>query len=304
MGLLRADAAAVLSSSVRTAGIDGCTDLTVGVLSYRAHRTLERTLASHRASGLVDLPARYFVYFNAVDDADRRLAERWGVEAVGAPANGGIYGGFRGIAEHARTGHLLVLENDIEAIAEPEPTALCLRTALADMRREDIPVFGLRSRARPSQGIGGAEKFARCYGVEEPLHPGIAARRAKLWDRLVMRRKHLTLERFLGNAVYMEAAPERRFPHAWRRLPSGNLVTSSRYRNWSNQAVLVRRDFLLNVVLARTESHPDRRTINGAQDIERALNRPWWRRQAIAMGHARDGVFTHARLPDDATPRA
>jgi hypothetical protein len=59
----------------------------------------------------------------------------------------------------------------------------------------------------------------------------------------------------------------------------------------------------LEVVLARVARHPDPRTINGHQDIERALNRPWWRRQAFAMGHAEDGVFTHARLPDDATPR-
>jgi hypothetical protein len=119
-----------------------------------------------------------------------------------------------------------------------------------------------------------------------------------------MRLKHLTLERFLGKAVYVEAQPERRFPHAWRRLPSGNLVTSSRFRHWSNQAVLVERDFLRDVVLRRAETHPDPRTINGAQDIERALNRPWWRRRDVAMGHAVDGVFTHARLPDDVTPSA
>jgi hypothetical protein len=278
--------------------------LTIGVLSYRAHRTLERTLASHRASGLFHLPARYFVYFNAMDDADRQRAERWGIEAAGAPVNGGIYGGFRAIAERTATAYLLVLENDVEAIAAPATTAACLATALGDMRREGIPVFCLRSRERPGQGMSGARKFARAYGVEEPLHSGIVARRASWWDRLAMRRKHLTLDRFIGNAVYVETAPERRFPQAWRRLPSGNLVTSSRYRNWSNQAVLVRRDFLLNVVLRRTATHPDPRTINGAQDIERALNRPWWRRQQVPMGHARDGIFTHARLPDDATPRA
>ena len=294
---------AVPAVSEAATGADPLAELTIGVLSYRAHRTLERTLASHRASGLFELPARYFVYFNAMDDTDRDLAERWGVEAAGTPANGGIYGGFRGIAAATRTPYLLVLENDIEAIAGPEATAACLRTALADMRAEDIPVFCLRSRARPGQGTSGARKFQRCYGVEEPLHAGIAARRASWWDRLAMRRKHLTLDRFLGNAVYVEAAPERRFPQAWRRLPSGNLVTRSRYRNWSNQAVLVRRDFLVDEVLERTATHPDPRTINGHQDIERALNRPWWRRRDVAMGHARDGVFTHARLPDDATPR-
>jgi hypothetical protein len=287
-----------------TAGRDDpLADLTIGVLSYRAHRTLERTVASHRASGLFTLPARYFIYFNAIDDADRALAERWGVEAAGAPVNGGIYGGFRAIAERTDTSYLLVLENDIEAIAGPEATARCLRGALDDMRREAIPVFCLRSREQPGQGLSGARKFARAFGVVQPLHAGIAARRASWWDRLAMRRKHLTLERFIGNAIYVEAAPERRFPRAWRRLPSGNLVTVSRYRNWSNQAVLVRRDFLLDVVLKRTATHPDPRTINGAQDIERALNRPWWRRQNVAMGHAREGIFTHARLPDDATPR-
>ena len=278
-------------------------ELTIGVLSYRAHRTLERTLASHRASGLFELPARYFVYFNAIDEADRRLAARFGVEAVGAPENGGIYGGFRGIAAASRTPFLLVLENDIEAIADAGATATCLHRALADMQREDIPVFCLRSRERPGQGLSGARKFARAYGVEAPAHPAVVARRATWWDRLAMRRKHLTLERFIGAAAYLEAAPERRFPHAWRRLPSGNLVTTSRYRNWSNQAVLVRRDFLLEVVLARTVAHPDPRTVNGHQDIERALNRPWWRRQNVPMGHARDGVFTHARLAGDPKPR-
>lgn len=278
-------------------------DLTVGVLSYRAQRTLERSVASHRESGLLELAARYFVYFNALDDTDRALAERLGVEALGGPQNRGIAGGFRGIAEAARTGYVLVLENDIEAVGTPAETAACLRSALADMAAHDVPVFCLRSRRRPGQGATGAEKYRRAFGVETPLDPGIAPSRPSWWDRLVMRRRHLTLERFLGKAVYVETAPEERFPHAWRRLPSGNLVTTSRYRHWSNQAVLVRRDFLLDVVLARVASHPDPRTINDHQDIERALNRPWWRARAFAMGHAAEGVFTHRRLADDRTPR-
>jgi len=277
--------------------------LTIGVLSYRAHRTLERTLASHRASGLFELPDRYFVYFNAFGGADRRLAERWHVEAVGEPANSGIYGGFKGVAEAARTPYVLILENDIMSLEGPERTAACLRRALVDMRGEGIRAFCLRSPERPGQGKSGAEKFVRAFGVEEPLTPDFRPQSAGWWDRLAMRRKHLTLERFIGKAIYVEARPERRFPRAWRRLPSGNLVTTSRYRQWSNQAVLVERKFLLDVVLPRVDQHPDPRKINGAQDIERALNRPWWRRRDEPMGHAVDGVFTHARFREDTTPK-
>ncbi len=282
---------------------DPRTDLTVGVLSYRAHRTLERSVASHRAAGLPATAARYFVYFNAVDDTDRALAERLGVDALGGPENLGIAGGFGAIAEAARTDYVLVLENDIEAVATPDEMAACLRSVLADMASRDVPVFCLRSRRRPGQGATGAEKYRRAFGVQAPLHADIPPSRPSWRERLAMRRRHLTLERFLGKAVYLEAAPEERFPHAWRRLPSGNLLTTSRYRPWSNQAVVVRREFLLDVVLARVARHPDPRTINDHQDIERALNRPWWRAQAFAMGHAAEGVFTHARLPSDATPR-
>jgi hypothetical protein len=73
-------------------------------------------------------------------------------------------------------------------------------------------------------------------------------------------------------------------------------MTDSRYRNWSNQAVLVERRYFFDVVCRRVEERPDPRLVNGHQDIERALNRRWWRHRRDPMGHAAEGIFTHRRL--------
>ncbi len=98
-----------------------------------------------------------------------------------------------------------------------------------------------------------------------------------------------------AGAIYVEKHPEIAQPAAISKLPSGNYLTTSRFRNWSNQSVLVERSFFLDVVCRRVEEYPDRRLINGYQDIERALNNWWWRRLGVRMGHAASGIFTHAR---------
>ena len=55
-----------------------------GVLSFGAHQTITRALRAHRESGLVDCAGDFFVYFNAITDADRRIAEQAGVRHEGS----------------------------------------------------------------------------------------------------------------------------------------------------------------------------------------------------------------------------
>ena len=125
--------------------------LSVGVLSYRAHQTIQRTLELHRKSGLTKLAAEFFVYFNALCPEDEQLAQAAGVAYRGSPENSGIYGGFRAIAELAARPYVLILENDIIPL-EGVDIAACLDSCLSDMREHGIKVFCLRSRAFPGQG--------------------------------------------------------------------------------------------------------------------------------------------------------
>jgi hypothetical protein len=268
--------------------------LSVGVLSFGAPQTIKRALELHTKAGLTKLPAEFFVYFNALSAEDEELAKAAGVSYYGSPQNTGIYGGFRAIAETAKHPYILILENDIVPLDGVDLGA-CLESCLSDMREHGIRIFCLRSRAFPGQG-NTSRKYARCLPVIDPINPEQAPSEPSIASRFSMLMAHGYFSKFYGAAIYFEKSPEIAQPRAIRKLPSGNYVTDSRFRNWSNQSVLVERDYFLNTICRRVEEKPDPRLVHGFQDIERALNSWWWRRQREPMGHAAQGVFTHARL--------
>lgn len=272
----------------------GLSHLSVGVLSYRAHRTIERALELHLKSGLPELADEFFIYFNALCPEDEAIAGKAGVKFFGSAENAGIYGGFRAIAERAAHPYVLILENDIIPV-EGADVRGCLEACLSDMIEHGIKVFSVRSRAYPGQGSPG-RKYARCYPVRDPVIPGLKPQRPSLSSRLSMRLAHGYLSKFKGAAISIEKEPEKAQPKAVRKLPSGNYLTDSRFANWTNQSLLVDREFFLNTICRRVEEHPDPRLVNGRQDIERAINSWWWRRRREPMGRAAEGIFVHARL--------
>jgi hypothetical protein len=268
--------------------------VSVGMLSYRAPLTISRALQAHSKSGVIDCAGEFFVYFNAITGEDAEIADQAGVRHEGSSENRGIYGGFRAIAEIAKNPYVLILENDIV----PAPGASvkeCLESCVADMVEHDIKVFSLKSRLKPGQGAPGA-KYMKTFGVTAPILPGLVSRKSRAFAKLRMFLEHGSIDKFRSGAILCEREPEKAQPGAVRKLPSGNYLTDSRYRTWGNQAVLVERRFFLDVVCRRVDEHPDPRLVNGHQDIERALNRRWWRQQRYPMGHAAEGVFMHSRL--------
>ena len=75
-------------------------------------------------------------------------------------------------------------------------------------------------------------------------------------------------------------------PEGWFRLSAKNIT-------WSNQSIMVRRDFFLDKILGYAEANPSRRTVNGFPDIEKELNSAYWRNSGWHVG-ADLGLFTHA----------
>ena len=268
--------------------------VSVGVLSFKAPQTISRAFRAHRESGLIDCAGEFFVHFNAITEEDRRVAEEAGVCCTGTEENRGIYGGFRAIAEHAKNPYVLILENDVVPLPGA-PVSECLKSCISDMIRHDIKTFCLRSRHEPGQGTPYG-KYVKTFGLTDPIVAGLIAHKTGAFAKLKMFLEHGGIDKFRAASLFCERHPEKVQKHAIRKLPSGNYLTDSRYRNWSNQAVLVERQYFLDVVCRRVEEHPDPRLVNGHQDIERALNRRWWRRRRDPMGHAADGVFTHCRL--------
>jgi len=268
--------------------------VSVGVLSFGALQTISRALRAHRESGLIDCAGEFFVHFNAITPEDKRVAEEAGVSYSGTSENRGIYGGFRAIAESARNPYVLILENDVV----PLPGARvreCLEACVSDMIEHGVKCFSLRSRREPGEGAPYA-KYIKTFGLVQPIAPGVAPKQAAPFSQLRMFLEHGSIDKFRAASLFCERDPETVQKDAVRKLPSGNYLTDSRYRNWSNQAVLVERRYFFDVVCRRVEERPDPRLVNGHQDIERALNRRWWRRRRDPIGHAAEGVFTHRRL--------
>ncbi len=268
--------------------------VSVGVLSFGALQTIARTLKAHRESGLIDCVGEFFVHFNAITPDDEGIAEEAGVRYTGTAENLGIYGGFRAIAERAQNPYVLILENDVV----PLPGAAvrdCLGSCVSDMMEHGIKSFSLRSRREPGEGAPYA-KYVKTFGLLEPIAPSLASKKAAPFSQLRMFLEHGSIDKFRAASLFCERDPETVQKQAVRKLPSGNYLTDSRYRNWSNQAVLVERKYFLDVVCRRVDEHPDPRLVNGHQDIERALNQRWWRRRRDRMGHAAEGIFTHRRL--------
>ena len=244
--------------------------VSVGVLSFGALQTISRALKAHRESGLIDCAGEFFVHFNAITPDDKGVAEEADVRYTGTAQNFGIYGGFRAIAEHATSPYVLILENDVV----PLPGAAvrdCLGSCVSDMMEHDIKSFCLRSRREPGEGAPYA-KYIKTFGLLEPISPSLAPKKAAPFSQLRMFLEHGGIDKFRAASLFCERDPEAVQKQAVRKLPSSNYLTDSRYRNWSNQAVLVERRYFLDVVCRRVDEHPDPRLVNGHQDIERALN--------------------------------
>lgn len=268
--------------------------VSAGVLSYKAHATVAQSLHLHNIFGLPKSAGEFFVHFNAITAGDEVIARKAGADYSGTYENFGIYGGFRAIAERARNPYVLILENDVVPVYGAD-VEQCLSSCIADMIKHNIRVFSLRSRSNPGEGEPW-RKYTRCFPVQNPINPDVRRQNTPVLTRAQMRLRHGYLSKFRGAALYAETHPHLAQPRAVRQLPSGNFVTDSRFHNWSNQALLVERRFFLDVICKRVEEHPDPRLVNGAQDIERAINSWWWRRRREPMGHAAQGVLSHARL--------
>ena len=271
--------------------------LGVGILSWRAPQTLAATLENYAQNGLFELVDEARVFFQEISRDDREVAQRFGLEVDGSKANLGIEGGVRELVDGSRADLLLLLENDCPMVVDRATARDALARAVADMQDHDVPVFRMRSRRHPGENFTRTDKYQQFFPVRDALdtdveiHAGSAVRAAlRRWTRPSKAR------RFRADAFHVESDPVARQPAALRRSANGNVLTDSRFINWSNQSVLVRPEWMQDVLFPGVTEHPSKRLIGGAQDIERAANRPWWRDLRVPIGMSEPGIFTHARL--------
>lgn len=255
----------------------------IGILSWRAHEGLGAILDGYGKAGLWDHFDERLIWFQEQNDEDRALAFGHNLPFDGTHDNQGILGGFRNLATAMQSEVLLLLENDLPLIESPGETARQIDMATEMLVSGAAEVVRLRHREKPGQKFDTLGKYRRYHGdgaaalLRRSLRPGKAKRLA-------------------GTAIYDENDPAAKFPSLIKPFGADGLLVSAAALPWTNQSIMVRRDFFLNTIIAHAEAHPSARRVNGFPDIEKEWNTPKWRKSGWWIG-AVPGLFTHER-PD------
>ena len=261
--------------------------LGVGILSWRngmerGGLSLRNSLATYKQAGLFELVGEALLWCQEISAPDRALADDIGLRIDGSPDNQGILGGFKNLATAMTSDILVLLENDLPLIEPREELIRQFTLAQAAIRSGAVQVFRLRHVAEPGQKFDTLQKYQRYHGLglgpqlRRTMRPGKA-------------------QRLAGTALYGEADPAAKFPDLIAQAADGSYRVSSRCLPWTNQSIMIRRDFFLETIIAYAERRPSRRRVNGFPDIEKEWNAPQWRNSGWTIG-ADKGLFTHERV--------
>lgn len=258
--------------------------ITCCIMSWKSPRTLEATLQTYLKENLFDFFDEVIVLFQEFSDEDRLLAEKYGLTYISTDQNIGIYGGMKLLAETARNEFVLLLENDCILVEPRGVIEVELLRALSRVQNDEVDVYRLRHRWQPGEKFDTVRKFKKYH---QPI---------SVWSKIKAFLRPFKRRRLIGTAPYvLEDISWPRYMRYVRRQVEGDYIVDSAVLPWTNQSVMCRRDWLLGTILPYVENHPSSRPLNGFQDVERALNCRWWRRQNFRIGLGL-GVFSHERL--------
>ena len=255
----------------------------LGILAWRDLDRLAANLDGYAAAGLPDLFAERVIYFQELGEAHRALADRYGYRAEGGTANIGILGGFKALGQAMTSEVVLLLEDDLPIVEDAADARRQIDGATNLLLSGRAQVVRLRSRRLPGEKFQTARKYARYHGggplpaLRRALRPGKARRVA-------------------GGAPYVRDKADRAHRGLIDRADDGAYLVSAACLPWTNQSVMIRRDFFLERIVAHAEANPSRRRVNGFPDIEKEWNAPVWRKSGWTVG-VPEGLFTHGEAP-------
>ena len=274
--------------------------LGLGILSWRAHETLTRTLESYLVDGFLDLFEDKIIYFSDISDEDREIADRFGFRAVGAE-NQGIAVGTENLAKSIESENILIVQNDNPLVEGREFAEGHLGEALALLESGEADLVRMRHRWQVGEGFSDVAKYLKYHPLNE-RHPSFCALEClpkggtlegsvakKLLRMLRPARAHAVK----GRSLFIEREPERIHPDVIERKGEF-LIVDSAVINFSDQCFMCSKDFFLNKLMAYVNANPSSRTLNGFQVPEICLNSPWWRKQHFKIAQGK-GLFTHGR---------
>ena len=162
----------------------------LGILSYKAHDTLKKTLASLEQQNVRLLFDDSVIYFNDFCDQDKEIAAAFSYRAVGGPNIG--FTAQQQLAEHIDADYIVLIQNDcplIETFSELEKQ---LTTAVELIEAGQIDLMRLRHQWQVGEGFCDVVKYARFYNIRE-VSEAFVAREHGLDEAAL---KHSLIKRF------------------------------------------------------------------------------------------------------------
>ena len=258
--------------------------LSLGLLSWRAHETLRKTLASYKS--LLPLVDEAVIFFNSITDEDRAIADEFGFRAEGTQDNLGILGGTLSLVKCLHGDLVLLAQNDNPVNVSPDVLRERIESAKNMLLSGTADIVRLWNRYDPT--FSDRSKFLRYWPGEG------APDRCKLKLRRLLR--PFKAIRMAGKAYAALQDPSLRHPEIFTKI-DGAYISDSRFVNYSDQPYMAYRTKALEL-LEWADAHKEgRRTLNGFPSQETIINGPYWKKQKLKIAIT-DGVFAHARYDD------
>jgi hypothetical protein len=265
--------------------------LGIGILSWKGGDTLRTSLESYKQTNLFSLFDEKVIFLPEQQDYETRIAYEYGLNVFGHQNNLGILGGFKALAESMTTEYILLLENDCPLIENFTEASRQITLAKHLLTTNQADVVRLRHREHAGQDWSVLRKYRNFYPAPNALWF------TKLYCSIKRALRPKKAERLKGWSIYApESYRKSLFPTCVTyNVDNDCYLIDSEFLPWTNQSIVIKRDFFLKTIIAYAENATTKRRINHFRNLEIEMNSDFWR-----YGHFKiaipKGLFTHQRV--------
>tara|TARA_R110000822_G_scaffold310062_2_gene441110 strand:+ start:706 stop:1455 length:750 start_codon:yes stop_codon:yes gene_type:complete len=239
--------------------------ISIGILSWHSGQTLIDTLHSYHLKGLLEIVNDVTIFFQETTEEDKTIANHFSIPYINSTKNVGITKSFIELAKNAQSENILFLEHDWKLIEDKETVYNRLSSGL-ELINNGFNIVKYRHRNYP-----GFPLFSQIpYQGNELNHYD---------DKIDLISPHLL------DSIHWLTSPELDFPDKIQKQGE-YFVTTSRWGNWTNNPILLKKDFSVDILS---------KFINSQDLLLEPSISSWWARQDYKVAHG-EGLFKHEDL--------
>ena len=243
-------------------------NISLGLLSYNAPKTLNQTLQTYKDSGLLDISNDIFAILQKSDKQEEevKICENYNIRFIKMPDNGKMASGFKAIYENAKNEIVVFLENDFVNYSTKQESIDFFNNSINFIKNQNIDLVRARNRKNAGEPNFGIPMFKHIPQDEFKNHV------------------------YLSECVYWIDDPELVYPDQISRINPliGNdkwYSSSSKSCGWTNNAFVTSKKFFKEAVLQH---------LSGSENIENSFVGIWSQQNYNCVYGP--GLFTHYRL--------